>query len=162
MKWTTIHTCKQWQVQTNENGDYRIINPAEDGTRQYYQAESGQYGEPLLHPEPDLAVPCPTACLYKDAHGGEVSPEQNISGLIVKSEDGTVLHRVSLTNAVNKGLAWELDNTGTLTFDGTQYHLQALVVKDAKRIKNYDAYFGTGEVGAVEVLELEDSIPVVD
>jgi hypothetical protein len=164
MTWTTIHTHpkQQWQVQTNEDGDYRVINPAADGRRQYYQAFSGKYGEPLIEPEPDLAVPCPSGCRYTDVSGEESSPDQRISGLIVKREDGSVVHRVSLTNALNKGIEWELDHNGVLTIDGEQFHLQTLVIKDGNRVRNYDAFFGTGTPESVKVLELQDLINVID
>lgn len=162
MSWRTIHTCKQWQVQVTDDpskDDYRIVNLATDGTRQYYQALCGKYGEPLLEPEPDLAVAVPKNCVYQNKEGDQLFPDQRISGLICRNAIGEVSLRVSLTNARNKNISWSLNDEGVLTVDGESYYLYALVQKDKNRILNYDAFFGAAPVnGSVEVLELEDLV----
>ncbi len=159
--WKTLHTCKQWQFQVREDScDYRIVNLGSDGSRQFYQAFSGQYGEPLLEPEPDLAVEPPFGCIYKNATEEIVIPDQKISGIICRDESGAVVLRVSLTNARNKNIPWSLDQNGALTVDEKIFYLYALVQKDKNRIRNYDAFFASSPPsdGNVVVYELEDLV----
>ena len=156
--WTTIHTAGQWQIQVGVSGEYRLVNIGSDGTLQYYQAQSGKYGEPILVAEPDLAVACPSQCRYIKRDGTETTPTEKVSGLICKDENGVVVLRVSLTNAKNKGISWSLADDGTLTVDGKTFHLYALVQKDKNRVRNYDAFFSAHPDHPVEVLELEDLI----
>jgi len=163
MKWKTIHECEQWQIQVSGgqgNNSYQIVNVGPGGTLQFYRAFSGKYGEPLLEPEPDLAVPPPSGCTYINGAGEEITPDQKISGLICRGADGKVSLRVSLTNAKNKGIKWSLEDDGRVIIDGQVFFLYALVVKDKNRIRNYDAFFGPTppEDQIVKVLELEDLI----
>ena len=156
--WTTIHTAGQWQIQVGDAGAYRLVNPAADGTLQYYQAKSGKYGEPILEAEPDLAVAAPSQCRYIKRSGEETTPTEKIAGLICKDENGVVVLRLSLTNAKNKSISWSLADDGTLEVDGKTFYLHALVQKDKNRVKNYDAFFSAEPDHTVEVLELEDLV----
>jgi len=160
MAWTTIHTKGQWAIQINESGEYRVINPGADGTLQFYQAISGKYGEPILQPEPDLAVNLPSGRLYVRKDGSPIELLEKISGIIVKGTGGETILRVSLTNAKNKSIQWSLDDKGILTIDGKEHVLYALVSKDKNRVRNYDAFFRADESTSqpVRYLELEDLV----
>lgn len=154
----TIHVCKQWSLKVADNGDYTIVNLAPNGTRQFYCIISGQYGEPLLVPEPDLALSPPQGVTYVNAKGDVIQPDQQISGIICKS-GGVVIHRFSLTNAKRQGIILAVNNDGSLAMNGISYYLYALVLKDAKRVRNYDAFFTSDESPrTVKVLELEDLV----
>lgn len=169
----TIHRYKQWEIRVNdETGEYEIVNlnpdPSEVPQRQYFRAFSGKYGEPIIEPEPDLALPIPTGVQYADQRGDPLLPDQKISGLICRdmdgatamSADGKVSLRLSLTNALSKNIVYQMAEDGTLKIGGRCFHLQILVMKDKKRFRNYDAYFGHVKPEAVLCLELEDLIPL--
>ncbi len=154
---TKVHVCKQWSILVADNGDYTIVNLAPDGTRQFYCIINGQYGEPLLIPEPDLAFAVPAGVHYVNAKGDPMIPREKISGIICKAA-GRVVHRFSLSNAKRQGINIAC-NDGKMVINGTEYHLYALVIKDAKRVKNYDAFFtADGAPTTVKVLELEDLV----
>ncbi len=158
MPWTEIHRCGQWVIEI-DGSNYRIINPGTGGVLQYYSVENGQYGQPLIRPEPDLAVAAPSAVSYVDRDGRSVTPDEKISGFICRDAGGVIVYRVSLTNAKNRGIMWGLTDDGKLTVDGHDFWLYALVRKDRNRIFNYDAYFRAAQpTDPVKLIELEDVI----
>ena len=173
----TLFTCRQWELRVKKRTDgeveeYEIVNPHPDpnGTpqRRFFRAFSGKYGEPVIEPEPDLAFPPPAAVQYIDRRGQQVLPDQKISGIIcreadgttAKSADGQIALRLSLTNALTKGVAYTIADDGKLQLGGRDFHLQVLVLKDKNRFRNYDAYFGTTKPDNVLFLELEDLVPL--
>ena len=165
MSWNRVHEFRQWRFEVAPDGAYRIINPGADGEQRFFTVVSGQYGEPIVVPEPELAFALPPHCRYVNAQGADVFPDQKISGLICRGADGQVTLRVSLTNAKAKGLVWSMSEDGVLTVEGRSFVLYALVVKDRNRFRNYDAFFrelpqSVKPDGApsVRVLELEDLV----
>ena len=157
MNYIKIHSYRQWNIEVDEDesGAYRIVNRKDDGTLQYYLAESGKYGEPIIVPEPELALPIPLGCKYVDSDGTDAQPSQLISGIIC-SAGGKVVHRFSLTNAMNKGVQLKLEMDGRLMVAKEHFWLRCLLVKDRNRFRNYDAFFVPTRQERILVAELED------
>lgn len=73
------------------------------GEERFYKVVSGRYGEPIIIPEPALAVEVPSNITLVDGQGEPVSgPLQKISGFICRGKDREIVHRLSLTNAIRR------------------------------------------------------------
>lgn len=168
-RWDVAFTCKQWTGETkplaaadedtgSEVANYRLVN-LENGRPQYYEVVSGQYGEPVMRPEPERALSLPKGIEYVHCSTGEpVTLNDKISGIILKDAAGSTVDRFSLTNAAKKGIDLTLSDDGCLTIGGKKYYLRSLLSKDKKRICNYDGFFSEikPETGKVKFWELED------
>lgn len=143
----------QWNL-TADDQSYHIENPAEDGTRRFYEVNSGSYGNPVIIAEPDLAFPAPSTVDYVDSQGNEAQPEEKIAGIICKRA-AEVIHRFSLSNPKKPEFTPEQEGA-ELVIDDVRWHLRALFRKDKNRIVNYDAWYGEEKPDAVQLVELED------
>ena len=155
------HQHKQWDFCTEDDGSYEMLNRGPNGERRYFMVKSGRYGEPITVGEPDLALEVPPGCAIVDRRGAPQALDQKIAGIICRGASDEVELRLSLTNAKDKGIGWALHRDGRLEVNGTTYYLRALVLKDANRVENYDAFFGASPPadGKVRFYELED-LPV--
>lgn len=168
-RWNEAFTCKQWTVATkplaaadedtgSEVAEYRLVN-LKNGLPQYYEVVSGQYGEPIMRPEPERALGLPKGIEYVHCSTGEpVTLKDKISGIILKDAADSTVDRFSLTNAAQKGIDLKLSDDGCLMVDGKKYYLRSLLSKDKKRICNYDGFFSEikPENGTVKFWEMED------
>ena len=143
----------QWWLTVNDQG-YHIENPAVDGTKQFYEVNSGRYGNPVITAEPDLAFPAPSTVGYVDSKGNEANPEEKIAGIICKRV-GEVIHRFSLSNPKRPEFTAEQEGA-ELVMNEVRWHLRALFRKDKNRVINYDAWYGQEKPDAVRIVELED------
>lgn len=145
-------TPLQWTVKVDDSGrQYAIVNLGPNGERQYYSVGPGKYGEPIITPEPDLAFAVPANLTYVNSKGEAFVPTEKISGVICKDS-----HRLSLTNAKNKGIVVKVNDDGSFQIGDETWHLTTLFSKDKNRIRNYDAYLVREKPEQVKVLELGD------
>jgi len=137
---------------------FELVNLSPTGRRQYYTVKDGQYGQPLINVEPDLAMPVPANLSYKNQAGEDLEPSklEKLGGFIVADVAGAVLHRYSLTNALNKGVTFGFREDGAFLVNGEVYWLRTLFSKDKMRISGYDGYFSPVKPEFVRVLELAD------
>lgn len=141
----------QWVVEFFENS-YRIYNPdPESGVKKFYEIQMGQYGQPIIVAEPELAFDPPASLIYVDFAGNETKPTEKISGIICS--DGK---RFSLTNAEAKGIKIEPQNDGSVMIAGEIWWINVLFSKDRNRIVNYDAFLIQEKPAKVKILELFD------
>jgi len=152
--WKVAARAGQWTIATQtdpgtttereEVSRYRIVNLGERGERRFYEIQSGgAYKEPILHPEPEKALPVPTAVKYVHGTTGEsMRLAEHIAGIILRDGEGGTIARYSLTNAESKNIRLALGNDGRLEVDGQVFHLQSILMPDVNRVRNYDAYFG--------------------
>lgn len=139
---------KQWTVEIDlKEESYRIHNNGGD----FYQAEMGAYGQPLIFADPKRAFDAPDSLSYVDASGNQAEPKEKIAGIVCK--DGP---RFSLTSAENKGIVIEHNDDGSISIDGEQWFLETLFRKDANRIIGYDGYYSKEQSQAVKIIELGD------
>lgn len=143
----------QWHLTANDDG-YHIDNPAPDGTKRFYEVNSGPYGNPVITAEPDLAFPAPSTVSYVDSKGTEAEPEEKIAGVICKRA-GEIVQRFSLSNPKKPEFTAEREGA-ELVIDEVRWHLRALFRKDKNRVINYDAWYGEEKPDAVKIVELED------
>lgn len=166
--------CKQWEValastlemeamiaaikegQPIDLEGYKLTNPGPDGKRRFYMAENGQYGQPLLLIEPDLAMDVPTGMTYVSSRGDEVKPTEKIGGFIVNELDGSVSYRYSLSNAKDKKVSFGFEPDGSFLVDGKVYWLNTLFSKDKNRCINYDGFFSPTKTMRVSMVEMAD------
>jgi hypothetical protein len=165
--WEVVARAEQWTIATqtdpgtpaesDEVSRYRIVNLGERGDRRFYEIRSGaDYKEPILHPEPEKALPVPTDVKYVHGTTGEsMRLAEQIAGVILRDGEGGTVARYSLTNAESKNIRLALGNDGRLEVDGQVFHLQSILLPDVNRVRNYDAYFGTEppDDGKVKVWE---------
>ncbi|MBI2037785.1 MAG: hypothetical protein HYT15_02540 [Candidatus Magasanikbacteria bacterium] len=143
---------KQWTIKVDETtGDYNVTNLGPNGERQFYMVSPGQYGQPIITAEPDLAFDAPSNLTYVNAKGETVTPSEKIAGIIC--QDGP---RFSLTNAKNKGITVVVSDDGSIQIGNEVWHLVTLFSKDKNRVVNYDAYLVRQQPAQVRVLELGD------
>lgn len=137
---------------------YKLVNLSPTGQEQFYKVEDGQFGQPLINVEPDLAMPVPANLSYKNAAGELLEPSklEKLGGFIVADSAGVVIHRYSLTNAQNKGVTYGFREDGAFLVNGEVYWLRTLFSKDKMRITGYDGYFSPVKPEFVRVLELAD------
>ncbi len=143
----------QWRLTADEGG-YHIENPAADGTKRFYEVNSGPYGNPVITAEPDLAFPAPSTVEYVDSQKRKAEPEEKIAGIICKRA-GEVIHRFSLSNPKRPEFTAEQE-AAELVINDIRWHLRALFRKDKNRVINYDAWYGEDKPDAVRIVELED------
>lgn len=162
-QWTVVKEPAASTDDTNANeaetevASYAIVNLSEDGRRRFYQVVSGQFGEPIMHPEPDRALALPSDVAYVHASSGEaLTPKGKISGILLKNAAGEIVGRYSLTNAAEQGIGIKLYDDGSLTVDGEKYYLRSLLTKDKNRILNFDGFFSEEPQAQVKVWELAD------
>lgn len=147
-----LTTRPQWTVDIDEaTGQYTIMNLGPNGERRYYMVSPGQYGEPVITPEPDLAFSVPVNLTYVNKKGEAVVPAEKISGIICQES-----HRFSLTNAKNKGIDVTVNDDGSIQVGDETWWLSTLFIKDKNRVRNYDAYLVREKPPQVKVLELAD------
>ncbi|NRO95220.1 hypothetical protein GWC77_04620 [Paraburkholderia sp. NMBU_R16] len=165
--WDVAVRAGQWTIATQTDPDttaeidevsrYRIVNLGEGGNRRFYEIRSGDvYKEPILNPEPEKALPVPADVEYVHATTGEsMRLAERIAGIILRDGGGRTIGRFSITNAESKNIQLALGNNGRLEVDGQVFHLQSILMPDANRIRNYDAFFGTEppDDGKVKVWE---------
>jgi hypothetical protein len=165
--WEVAARAGQWTIATqtdpgttagiDEVSRYRIVNLGAGGERRFYEIRSGDlYKEPILHPEPEKALPAPTDVEYVHATTGEsMRLAERIAGIILRNGEGKTVGRFSITNAESKNIRLALGNDGRLEVDGQVFHLQSILMPDANRIRNYDAFFGAEppDDGKVKVWE---------
>jgi hypothetical protein len=145
-------TNKQWIVDVSgTTGDYAIVNLGPNGERQYYMVSPGQYGQPVITAEPDLALDVPIGIEYVNAKGEAVMPGEKIAGIICQGGA-----RYSLTNARNKGVKVKVNDDGSIQVGDEKWWIATLFSKDKQRIINYDAYLVRQQPAQVKVLELGD------
>lgn len=143
---------KQWTVEIDEaTGEYKIVSLGTSGEQQYYMVTPGKYGEPIITPEPDLAITVPADLIYVNSKGEAVVPAEKISGIICK--DG---HRLSLTNARNQDIVVKANDDGSIQVSTETWHVATLFSKDKNRVRNYDAYCVREKPDRVRVIELGD------
>lgn len=164
--WDVAFRRGQWtgitQSANTEGGDpleverFSVVN-LNDGRRQFYAIESGpEFGQPIVVPEPEKALPVPANVKYVHGRTGDaVTLSEKIAGIILRNEKGFTVGRFSLTNAERQGTQLSLGDDGRLVVDGETLFLQAILMPDANRVRNYDAYFGPTrpESGTVRVWE---------
>jgi len=143
----------QWVLKADEAG-FTYSNPAEDGTKRFFEYVSGTDNKPFTIAEPDLALNVPSVVEYVDSKGNVVTPNERIAGIICK-KDGQVVHRFSLSNPNKPDFISENENS-ELVIDGVRWHLGALFMKDKNRIINYDAFYGDKKPDQVKIVELQD------
>ncbi|WP_436023657.1 hypothetical protein [Trinickia sp. LjRoot230] len=164
--WDVAARCTQWTVLTQPDqtigsdpkrvARFRVVNLDETGRRRFYEVQSGKFGEPIVVPEPEKALPVPANVKYVHGRTGDaVTLPEKIAGIILRNEKGFTVGRFSLTNAERQGTQLSLDNSGRLEVDGKTFFLQSILMPDANRVRNYDAYFGPTrpESGNVRVWE---------
>ncbi len=142
----------QWVLEVNED-KYELYNPdPETGKKRFYRAVPGEFGQPLLESEPDLAFAVPEELTYVNNKGEPVKPNQKIAGIICKDDRP----RFSLTNAKSKGVVVNANEDGSIQVGEEKWWLATLFLKDKNRIFNYDAYCVREMPSKVRVLELGD------
>ncbi len=147
----------QWTVVLRPDG-YEIFNLAPDGSwRRYYRIYNGQYGEPLIEVDPDLAfaVPIVEGIGFVDAKGQPTTPNQRIGGIICQPPGP----RFSLTNAKNQQdvvIGPHPNGSGSILVGGEEWWLATLFLKDSRRFKGYDAFLVRERRDVVRVIELGD------
>ena len=131
---------------------YNIFNlDPETGKKRFYEIISGQYGQPLIVAEPDLAFIPPVFLNYVDSAGDKTKPTEKIAGIICS--DGK---RFSLSGAKMKGIKIESQEDGSIKIDNEVWWIKTLFSKDKNRIINYDAFLVKEKPEKVKVLELAD------
>lgn len=169
--WDVAAHAGQWTIATQTDptdpgatepgavSRYRIVNLGPDGGQRYYAIASGEkFSEPMLHPEPEKALPVPANVAYVQGTTGEsmqLPEDEKIAGIILRDGERRTIGRYSLTNAESQNIRLELDDDGRLKVNGEVFYLQSILVPDANRIRNYDAYFGPKppDQGKVKVWE---------
>lgn len=141
---------RQWTLMV-ENDEYEIVNLDSNRKQQYYKVVSGEYGQPIIVAEPDLAFAVPTELRYVNKYGGTVAPTEKIAGIICK--DGP---RFSLTNAKNKGVVIKANDDGSIQVGDEVWWISTLFSKDKNRIVGYDAFLIRERPNVVMVRELGD------
>lgn len=146
-----------WFVEVyKDNGYYEIFNVGPDDALRFYMVRAGQYGNPIIIAEPDLAFDVPSTLHCFNSKNEKVVPDQKIAGIICK--DGP---RLSLTNAKKQGIVVMAhpDGDGSLQIGEEKWWIRTLLLKDKNRIFNYDAFCirdGEPRNGATMLLELGD------
>lgn len=137
---------------------FELVNLGPTGQKQFYSVGAGQYGQPIINVEPDLAMPVPANLTYRNAAGEplEHSKLEKLGGFIVADTAGAVIHRYSLTNARNKGVTYGFREDGAFMVNGQAFWTRTLFDKDKMRIVGYDGYFSPVKPEFVRVLELAD------
>lgn len=180
---TKLFTCKQWtclaklpddvELQLDkvpEVESYFMVNlgpaPAEGGEqpKRFYQMENGQYGEPLIRPEPSYGLDIPKNLVIRKKDqvlgwdAGEVfHPVQNLTGVICKDADGKVVARASLSKLNQQGATFGFQPDGSFLLNGENWWLKTLLDKDKNRIVGgLDGYFRKEKPAYVAYAELED------
>ena len=164
--WDVAVRAGQWTIATQTDPDiaqsdevsrYCIVNLDPNGARRYYQIVSGTaYNEPILQPEPEKALPVPQDVEYVHGTTGEsMRLAERIAGIILRDSAGREVGRYSLTHAESKKIRLALRDDGRLEVGDQVFYLQSILVPDAHRIRNYDAFFGTEppDQGKVKVWE---------
>lgn len=169
--WDVAARAGQWTIATQTDpadpgatepgavSRYRIVNLDPDGGQRYYAIASGaKFSEPILHPEPEKALPVPTNVAYVHGTTGEsmqLPEDEKIAGIILRDGERRTIGRYSLTNAESQNIRLELGDDGRLKVNAEVFYLQSILVPDANRIRNYDAYFGPEppDQGKVKVWE---------
>lgn len=165
-QWNVAARCNQWTVATQPDDTigsdpkrvarFRIVNLDEAGRRKFYEVESGQFGQPILVPEPEKALPVPANVAYVRGNSREpVTLPEKIAGIILRNERGATVGRFSLTNAERQGTQLSLDDDGRLVVDSQTFFLQSILMPDANRVRNYNAYFGPTRPASGNVLVWE-------
>jgi hypothetical protein len=150
--------CGQWTIRVDEStGKYEILNLGLNDERRFCRVIDGRFGQPLVEPEPDLAIPVPAGLKYVNVSGEAVNtPPERISGIIC--HDGP---RLSLTNALMNNIQVEALDDGSFLIGGEVWYLIALFSKDKNRFMNYDAYFVRTKPDTVLVFELGDLLQLL-
>lgn len=144
-------TNMQWVVKVDGAGDYSMFNPGPGGDRQFYMVIPGQYGQPIIIAEPDLAFSAPANLTYVNVKGECVEPAEKIAGIIC--QDGP---RLSLTRAKNTGVLVKVNDDGSIQVGDEVWWIATLFSKDKNRIIGYDAFLVRKKPSQVKMRELGD------
>lgn len=142
----------QWVLEVEDTG-YELYNPGPNGEKRFFRVVPGQYGAPVIEPEPDLAFAVPTDLRYKNGKGEAVLPptDQKIAGIIC--QDGP---RCSLTHAKSQGVEIKVNDDGSIQVGEEKWWITTLFQKDKNRFRNLDAYCVKVKPQMVRLLELGD------
>lgn len=146
----TEKNFKQWRIRFLD-GEYEFANIGPGGVRQFYMVVPGQYGQPIIVAEPDLAFDAPGMLDYIDAEGKVKRPDEKIAGIICK--DGL---RASITSAGHQGIKITVNDDGSIQVGDEAWWIATLFSKDKNRIVGYDAYLVRDRPESVRILELGD------
>ncbi len=148
----SVFKFKQWTVTANQADEkYNICNIDSDGKKQFYEIVSGEYGQPIIVAEPELAFVPPQTLMYVDAKFEQTRPDQRIAGIICQFGP-----RFSLTNAKSKGVVIKVNADGSIQVGEEKWWIATLFLKDKNRIRNYDAFCVRAKPNYIRILELGD------
>ncbi|MGL5830986.1 MAG: hypothetical protein ACRCZE_02435 [Candidatus Altimarinota bacterium] len=147
---------------------YEMVNlgkPSEAGQelpRRFYQMQSGQYGEPLMRPEPTYGLDLPNNLVFRrkkkglDWDNGEVFyPLEKLTGVLCNEVEPPL--RASLTRLVDEKKPYGFNPDGSFQVDGKIMHLRTIFNKDKKRfVGSVDGFFSLTKPDYVRYVELEE------
>ncbi len=171
----------QWTIEVGENG-LDAYNEAPDGTLLFYTVKLGNYGNPIIYVEPDLAFWAPqeviyvnflgeiiddTTVIFRDAAGDNVTTKTLRIGGIICRDGAEIVRRFSLSGEHLKKLqekphlSVDMNHDGSCQIGEETWYLAAIVIKDKNRFYGgLDGFFTREKPDAVTIFELEN-LPVV-
>jgi hypothetical protein len=178
-----VFSCKQWacvvelpegvQLKLDavpEVVSYKLVNlgtfqeQGMDPPELFYRVENGQYGQPLIRPEPTYGLDLPKNLAFRKKnpelgweYGDFCQPAEKLTGIICHDNTGKVVMRASLTNLQKQGKSYGFQPDGSFLLDGKTWHLEGILNKDKNCfVGGVDGYFREEKPTYVRYAELED------
>lgn len=150
---------KQWTLSVDEaNGEYSISNIDPDtGKKRFYEIVAGEYGQPIIIPEPELSwdIPLEMAENIVNLSGEKINSLEleKISGIICFGGP-----RFSLSAAKAKNMKVEFigGRSGKILIDQVEWYVAYIFSKDKNRIRNYDVFTYKQPRKSIMLFELQD------